>query len=76
MAKEAVATAEKTGIVARIVGFWHEVRVEMRKVSWPAKDEVRSSTTVVLFMLVLMAIIIGVYDKASELLVWLLLKLG
>lgn len=76
MAKEAVAAAEKTGFVARIREFFHEVKVEMRKVSWPTKDEVRSSTTVVLFMLVLMAIIIGVYDKASELLVWLLLKLG
>ncbi|MFO7907918.1 MAG: preprotein translocase subunit SecE [Pirellulaceae bacterium] len=76
MAKEAVAATEKTGLVARIREFFHEVKVEMRKVSWPAKDEVRSSTTVVLFMLVLMAVIIGVYDKASELFVWLLLKIG
>ena len=76
MAKEAVAAAEKTGVVARVREFFHEVKVEMRKVTWPAKDEVRSSTSVVLFVLVLMAIIIGIYDKLSEVFVWLLLKLG
>ncbi|HOD52617.1 MAG TPA: preprotein translocase subunit SecE [Candidatus Hydrogenedentes bacterium] len=76
MAKEAVAAAESTGFVARIREFFHEVKVEMRKVSWPAKDEVRSSTTVVLFMLGMMAFVIGIYDKVSELFVWLLLKLG
>ena len=76
MAKEAVAAAEKAGVVSRIREFFHEVKVEMRKVTWPAKDEVRSSTSVVLFVLGLMAIIIGVYDKLSEVFVWLLLKLG
>ena len=75
MAKEA-AVNEKAGVVARVRDFFHEVKVEMRKVTWPAKDEVRSSTSVVLFMLCLMALIIGVYDKASEVFVWLLLKLG
>ncbi len=75
MAKEAAAV-EKPGIAARSREFFHEVRVEMRKVTWPAKDEVRSSTTVVLFMLGLMAFIIGVFDKLSDVFVWLLLKLG
>ena len=76
MAKEALAAAEKPGVVARVREFFHEVKVEMRKVTWPAKDEVSSYTSVVLFMLGLMAIIIGLYDKVSEVFVWLLLKLG
>ncbi len=75
MAKEA-AVSEKTGVVARVRSFFHEVKVEMRKVTWPAKDEVRSSTSVVLFLLCLMAVIIGVYDKLSEVFVWLLLRFG
>ena len=75
MAKEAAAV-EKPGIAARIREFFHEVRVEMRKVTWPAKDEVRSSTSVMLFVLGLMAFIIGVFDKLSDVFVWLLLKLG
>ncbi|MGI6461724.1 MAG: preprotein translocase subunit SecE [Candidatus Hydrogenedentales bacterium] len=74
MAKE--SAAERPGISARARGFFHEVRVEMRKVTWPAKDEVRSSTSVVLLLLLLMAFIIGVFDKLSDVFVWLLLKLG
>jgi preprotein translocase subunit SecE len=76
MAKQATATAVKAGPVARLKEFYQEVKVEMSKVAWPSKAELKSSTSVVLFLLLVLAAIIGVYDKLFELAVLLLFKLG
>ncbi len=62
MAKQVTATATNPGIVARIEGFYHEVKTEMTKVAWPDKEELKSSTSIVLLMLGLLAAIVGVFD--------------
>ena len=62
MAKQASTSVEKLGLVARLKGFVREVRVELSKVSWPNKEEVKSSTSVVLFLLAVLATIVFVYD--------------
>jgi preprotein translocase SecE subunit len=69
------ATAAKPGIYMRSRGFLQEVRVEMSKVAWPTKDELKSHTTVVLLLLFLLAGIVGVYDFVFRLIVVLLLSL-
>lgn len=42
--------------------FFREVKAEMRKVTWPSKDEVVSSTVLVLVAVVFLAIVIGIED--------------
>lgn len=75
MAKQASVTATaKPNIFSRIRGFFEEVKVEMKKVAWPAKEEVRASTTIVMLMLILMAAIVGVYDYVFQVVVLAILK--
>jgi len=76
MAKQTSASSSKAGFVARLKTFFQEVKVEMGKVTWPTKEDLRSQTTIVLVLLVLLAVIIGVYDKVFEKAIMLILKLG
>ena len=52
----------------QIKGFFGEVRVEMRKVSWPGRSEVYGTTIVVIFAVFFFGIYLGLID--------LLLNLG
>ncbi|NDD65870.1 MAG: preprotein translocase subunit SecE [Acidobacteria bacterium] len=36
------------GWLAQIRHFWHEIALEMRRVSWPARNEVVSTTVIVI----------------------------
>ena len=42
--------------------FLKEVKVEMGKVSWPTREELISSTTVVIVVSLIFAVIIGTLD--------------
>lgn len=67
---------DKPGIVVRIRTFIQEVKAELGKVAWPSKGELKSHTSVVMFMLFIMAAIIYVYDLVSFFAVKLLLLLS
>jgi preprotein translocase subunit SecE len=41
-----------------------DVRVEMSKVTWPTRRELRESTLVVIVMVIVISIFIGVVDRA------------
>lgn len=41
-------TGERQPLFKRLVQFFHEVRVEMKKVSWPTRDQMVAFTTVTL----------------------------
>ena len=43
--------------------FLKDVRVEATKVSWPTRDELRDSTTVVIITVLLVAAFIGLVDQ-------------
>ena len=43
--------------------FVSDVVVEMKKVSWPTRDELRGSTMVVIVTVIIIAIFIGVVDR-------------
>lgn len=43
--------------------YTKDVAVEMRKVSWPTRDELRDSTVVVIVTVLLVAVFIGVVDQ-------------
>ena len=50
--------------VGRVRTFFREVRVEMKKVTWPTRKELIKSTGVVILAVVIAAVFIGVFDYA------------
>jgi preprotein translocase subunit SecE len=53
----------RTGLIAGITEYVKDVRVEMTKVSWPPRAELRESTIVVIVMVVIVSIFIGIVDR-------------
>ena len=52
------------------VAYIHEVRAEVRKVSWPTWDDLRKSTMVIVVIVVIVGAIIGLMDLGFQ---WLLI---
>jgi preprotein translocase subunit SecE len=57
----------------RIRRFFKEVGVEMQKVTWPTKEELWSSTLVVLVATVILTVFVGLIDLGMKTVVQLLL---
>ncbi len=53
----------------RLVKFVKEVRNELKRVSWPSKDEIRGSTTEGIGIVLVLAAFIGLVDRALSFLV-------
>ena len=47
--------------------FTSDVVVEMKKVSWPTRNELKGSTMVVIVTVIIMAIFIGIVDRILSL---------
>ena len=64
-------TAEKSavrpGIFTAANEYIKDVRIEMSKVSWPTREELRESTLVVIVMVFVIAIFIGIVDRGLSL---------
>ncbi|TKJ40499.1 preprotein translocase subunit SecE [candidate division LCP-89 bacterium B3_LCP] len=45
-------------MVKKFSNYLKDVQVEMTKVSWPTKDELRESTMIVIFLAIILAIYI------------------
>ena len=50
------------GIVTRIREFVQEVLAEFRKVTWPSREELLNSTTIVIVVTVVLAFFLGAVD--------------
>ena len=46
----------------RVTKFFSEVKSELKKVTWPSKDEVKGSTVVVITLTFLLGLYIGAID--------------
>ncbi|RPJ03687.1 MAG: preprotein translocase subunit SecE [Spirochaetaceae bacterium] len=46
----------------RIIQFFKDSYAELRKVTWPSKDEAMASTKVVIVMVLLSAFFLGIVD--------------
>jgi len=46
----------------KIIGFFNDVVKEMKKVTWPTKDELKDSTSVVLVATLIMAVFVYAID--------------
>jgi preprotein translocase subunit SecE len=53
----------------RLVKFIREVRNELKRVTWPSRDELRGSTTVVIVIVLVLSVFIGLVDRALTFLV-------
>jgi preprotein translocase subunit SecE len=47
----------------KIKHFFSETRVEMRKVTWPTRDELKESTKIVIVSTLVVTLFIGVIDQ-------------
>jgi preprotein translocase subunit SecE len=50
-------------LTERIRTFFKEVQVEIRKVSWPTRNELRDSTIVVIATVLIVAAYVGAVDR-------------
>ena len=61
------------GFVQRTADYVREVRGEVRKITWPTRDELRRTTLVIIVFVIVIGIIIGIMDViASKVLIDLL----
>lgn len=59
--------------MGKIIAFYKEVAVEMGKVTWPTRDELKTSTIVVLLVTIIFAVFIGSFDWIlSQIVQWFL----
>ena len=74
MAKQIMAPAPKPNVIMRLVNYVQEVRVELDKVTWPSRDDLKAHTIVVLVFLGLLSVFIGALDVGFQRLVLTLLS--
>ena len=70
-----MANNEKPNIFQRINHWFKETAGELRKVSWPSREEALSLTRIVLIVTVILAAVLGVFDFIFARLVGLLVNI-
>jgi preprotein translocase subunit SecE len=58
----------------RVVRYLKETRAELRKVSWPTREQARNLTLIVLAVTIVMAIFLGAVDLVFAALIRLLVS--
>ncbi len=53
----------------KVMAFVNEVKAEIRKVTWPTKDELIGTTIIVCVLVVVFAFILGAMDGFSSFLI-------
>lgn len=68
---------ERKSFFARIRDYLHEVRVELKKVTWPTREQMIAFTSVTLITsVVLTGVIFGFDVAAKEFVLWLVERRG
>ncbi len=60
----------------RLVRYLRRVRTEVRKVTWPSRDEVVRMSTIVVIVLLVMSVFMAVIDYGFSWLMRLIISLG
>ena len=56
----------------KLVKFLREVKLELKKVSWPTRKEISGSTGVVIMSVMIVALYLGVLDSIlQQIMLWL-----
>jgi len=61
------------GLIDKSLQFFREVKVELYKITWPARKETIASTYVVLIIVVIVAVVLGIVDVGLSKVVKLIL---
>lgn len=61
-------------MIQNLIHFVRETRQELKKVSWPTRDELTDSTVLVILTTFLMAAFIGVIDFFLSILIRVLIR--
>lgn len=59
----------------KIIKFFQEVRLEMKKVTWPSRKEVTGSTGVIIITVIIVAVYLGIIDSIVQQIIDRLLNL-
>ena len=70
-----MANSEKPNIFQRIKRWFKETAGELRKVTWPTREEALALTRIVLIVTIIMSAILGVLDFIFARLVGLLVNI-
>ncbi len=65
MAVEVVQHRES--LPARVVNFYHEVITEMRKVTWPDREQLKDTTIKIIIFVLFLGAVLGVLDVLLQL---------
>ena len=65
MAVEVVQHRES--LPARVVTFYHEVVTEMRKVTWPDREQLKDTTIKIIIFVLFLGAVLGVLDVLLQL---------
>ena len=65
MAVEVVQHRES--LPARFVSFYHEVIAEMRKVTWPDREQLKDTTIKIIIFVLFIGAVLGVLDVLLQL---------
>ena len=49
-------------LLEKVKQFYHEVRVELKKITWPPRKETMASTSVTLIIVIIVACFLGLVD--------------
>lgn len=75
MAKQVVTAEAAPSFVQRIQNFFEDIINELKKVTWPTREDLMASTKVTLFMLLVMGVVIFFFDRIFASVVMLILNL-
>ena len=65
MAVEVVQHNES--LPARTINFYHEVVAEMRKVTWPDREQLKDTTILIIFFVLFIGAVLGLLDVLLQL---------
>ncbi len=71
---KAPAVRQKDNVFTKSVQFLREVKVELKKVTWPSRKQTVGSTVVVIILVVIISFFLGAVDIGLSSLVSLILK--
>ena len=77
--RERSVTGARAGFFERVTQFLHDVRAEMKRVSWPTPNDVKNTTIITLVAVIFLAVYLYAVDQGLTYLItgleWLVNKL-
>ena len=64
MADANIAKTNKKSLGKRITTFFKETKAELKKVTWPTKDQLIHNTSIIIVFILIVTVILSVLDVA------------